>query len=57
VTITVDLGVGGAEASFWPVLILSTLITLPFAAASYYLVEQPLMRLKYRSPRELSSHR
>jgi peptidoglycan/LPS O-acetylase OafA/YrhL len=53
VTITVDLGVGGAEAGFWPVLILSTLITLPFAAASYYLIERPLMRFKYRSPREV----
>ncbi|HEX6601583.1 MAG TPA: acyltransferase [Solirubrobacterales bacterium] len=53
VTITVDLGVGGAEAGFWPVLILSTLITLPFAIASYYLLERPLMRFKYRPLREL----
>jgi peptidoglycan/LPS O-acetylase OafA/YrhL len=53
VTITVDLGVGGAEAGFWPVLFLSFLITLPFAAASYYLIERPLMRLKYRSLREI----
>jgi peptidoglycan/LPS O-acetylase OafA/YrhL len=53
VTITVDLGVGGAEASFWPVLFLSFLITLPFAAASYYLIERPLMRLKYKSLRQI----
>ena len=53
VTITVDLGVGGAEAGFWPVLILSTLITLPFAIASYYLLERPLMRFKYKPLREL----
>ena len=51
VTITVDLGVGGAEAGFWPVLILGTLITVPFAVASYYLLERPLMRFKYRSLR------
>ena len=51
VTITVDLGVGGAEAGFWPVLILGTLITVPFAIASYYLLERPLMRFKYRSLR------
>lgn len=53
VTITVDLGVGGAKAGFWPVLVLTFLITLPFAAASYYLIERPLMRLKYRSIREV----
>lgn len=53
VTITVDLGVGGAEAGFWPVLFLSFLITIPFAAASYYLIERPLMRLKYKSLREV----
>jgi peptidoglycan/LPS O-acetylase OafA/YrhL len=49
VTITVYLGVGGAEESFLPVLILTFLITLPLAAGSYYLVERPLMVLKYRS--------
>ncbi|HEU4393579.1 MAG TPA: acyltransferase [Solirubrobacterales bacterium] len=53
VTITVDLGVGGADAGFWPVLAMTFLITLPFAAASYYLIERPLMRLKYRSLREV----
>lgn len=51
VTITIDLGVGGAKASFWPVLILTFVITLPIAAASYYLIERPLMRWKYRLPR------
>lgn len=53
VTITVDLGVGGAEAGFWPVLALSFLITLPFAALSYYLIERPLMRFKYESPKSV----
>ena len=49
VTITIDLGVGGAEASFWPVFLLSFLITIPLAAATYYLIERPLMVLKYES--------
>jgi peptidoglycan/LPS O-acetylase OafA/YrhL len=53
VTITIDLGVGGADEGFWTVLVLSFLITLPFAAASYYLIERPLMVLKYHSPREI----
>lgn len=48
VTVTVDLGVGGADAGFWPVLILTFLIALPLAAASYYLIERPLMKLKYK---------
>jgi peptidoglycan/LPS O-acetylase OafA/YrhL len=49
VTITVDLGVGGAKAGFWTVLLLTFLITVPLAAATYYLVERPLMVLKYES--------
>ncbi len=53
VTITVDLGVGGADAGFWPVLILTFLFTLPLAAASYYLLERPLMKLKYKPLREI----
>jgi peptidoglycan/LPS O-acetylase OafA/YrhL len=52
VTITVDLGVGGAEAGFWTVLLLTILITIPLAAISYYLLERPLMIFKYRSPRQ-----
>jgi peptidoglycan/LPS O-acetylase OafA/YrhL len=51
--ITIDLGVGGAEAAFWPVLILTFLFAVPFAVASYYLIERPLMGLKYRSLREV----
>lgn len=57
VTITIDLGVGGAEAGFWTVLALTFLITLPFAAATYYLIERPLMVLKYRSLRSVLSRR
>jgi peptidoglycan/LPS O-acetylase OafA/YrhL len=52
VTITIDLGVGGADAGFWTVLALSSLITLPLAAGTYYLIERPLMVLKYKSLRQ-----
>ena len=52
VTISINLGLGGADAGFMTVLILGGLLTLPLAAASYYLVERPLMRFKYRPVRE-----
>jgi peptidoglycan/LPS O-acetylase OafA/YrhL len=48
VTIGIDLGFGGAESSFATVLIGTVLIALPLAAVSYYLIERPLMRWKYR---------
>lgn len=57
VTITVDLGVGGADAGFGAVLALTFLIAVPLAALSYYLIERPLMVLKYRSPREVFGRR
>ena len=57
VTVTVDLGVGGAEAGFGTVLALTFLIALPLAALTYYLIERPLMVLKYRSPREVFGRR
>jgi peptidoglycan/LPS O-acetylase OafA/YrhL len=53
VTVVVLLGVGGADADYWTVLIVGSLITIPLAAASYYLVERPLMKLKYRPLREV----
>jgi peptidoglycan/LPS O-acetylase OafA/YrhL len=53
VTIVVTLGVGGADADFWTVLIGSTALTIPLATLSYDLLERPLMRLKYRSLREV----
>jgi peptidoglycan/LPS O-acetylase OafA/YrhL len=52
-TITVGVGVGGAEEGFLVTLILTFLITVPIAALSFYLIERPLMALKYRSPRQL----
>lgn len=47
VTIGIDLGFGGANEGFGPVLIGTVLIAIPLAAASYYLIERPLMRWKY----------
>jgi peptidoglycan/LPS O-acetylase OafA/YrhL len=57
VTVTVDLGIGGAEAGFLTVLALTFLIAVPLAALTYYLIERPLMVLKYRSPREVFASR
>jgi peptidoglycan/LPS O-acetylase OafA/YrhL len=48
VTIGIDLGFGGAEESFAVVLAGTVAIALPLAAASYYLIERPLMRWKYK---------
>jgi peptidoglycan/LPS O-acetylase OafA/YrhL len=47
VTIGIDLGFGGANEGFATVLIGTVLIAIPIAAASYYLIERPLMRWKY----------
>ena len=57
VTIAYDLGAGGGDAGFVTVLIMTLLIAVPIAAASYYLVERPLMRLKYRPLREVLRRR
>lgn len=57
VTIAYYLGFGGAEAGFAVVWILTLLITLPIAAASYYVLERPLMRLKHRPLREVLGRR
>lgn len=53
VTIAYYLGFGGAEGSFGAVLLLTVAISIPLAAASYYLLERPLMRLKSRPLRRL----
>jgi len=52
VTLAVLLGYPGADQGYWTVLIAGTVLTVPLAILSYYLVEKPLMRFKYRSPRE-----
>jgi peptidoglycan/LPS O-acetylase OafA/YrhL len=48
VTIGIELGYGNANASYLAVLIGTVLLTLPFAAGSYYLIERPLMRWKMK---------
>lgn len=57
VTIAVLLGYPGADEGYWTVLILGSLATLPLAALSYYVVERPLMKLKYRRLREVLAGR
>lgn len=48
---TLKLGVQGAKLPFVVVLLGTLGIAIACAAASYYLVERPLLRLKYRRPR------
>ncbi|MGN6257528.1 MAG: acyltransferase family protein [Solirubrobacterales bacterium] len=52
VTIGIELGFGNAQGSFLPVVLGTVLIALPLAAASYYLIERPLMQWKYKSFRK-----
>lgn len=52
VVIMADLGLDG-NASFLQTFLIGSLITIPLAAISYYLVERPLMKFKYRSPRDV----
>ena len=53
VTIAYYLGFGGAEESFGVVFALTLIIAVPLAAASYFLIERPLMRLPHRPLRKL----
>ena len=53
VTIGLRFGFAGAGATFLPVLVGTCLVTIPIAAISYYLIERPLMKLKYRPLREV----
>jgi peptidoglycan/LPS O-acetylase OafA/YrhL len=53
-TVAVMLGsLFGSGEGFWTVLIAELVIAVPMACLSYYFVERPLMKLKYRSPREI----
>ncbi|HKG35412.1 MAG TPA: acyltransferase [Solirubrobacterales bacterium] len=52
-TFAANLGYPGADEGYWTVLIAGSLLAVPLAALSYYLVERPLMRFKYRPIREL----
>ena len=44
--VALRLGVPGEGWSFFPLLIATVAITVPIAAASYYLLERPLLRFK-----------
>ncbi len=44
--VTIELGYPGEGWSFLPLLIATCAITVPIAAASYYLLERPLLRFK-----------
>jgi peptidoglycan/LPS O-acetylase OafA/YrhL len=46
--VALRLGVPGEHWSFLPLLLATVAITVPIAAASYYLLERPLLRFKYR---------
>ena len=52
VTIGIELGFGGGGGSFATVLFGTVALTIPLAAASYYLIERPLMRWKYKPLRK-----
>lgn len=45
--VTVELGSLGDGLSFWPLLAATLAISIAAATASYYLLERPLLRLKY----------
>jgi peptidoglycan/LPS O-acetylase OafA/YrhL len=47
--VALELGPAGAKASFWIVLAGTLALSVGCAAASYYVVERPLLRLKYRT--------
>ena len=49
--IALDLGFLGHKNPFGIVLLGTVAIVIPVAAASYYLVERPILRLKYRTLR------
>ncbi len=51
--IAYHLGFGGADAGFGVVLVGTVAISIACAAVSYYLVERPLLRLKYRRLRDV----
>jgi peptidoglycan/LPS O-acetylase OafA/YrhL len=57
-TVAAALGTMGGEGyGYWTVLIGQIVFAVPLAIAAYYLVERPLMKLKYRPLRELLAER
>ena len=47
-SIAYAVGEGGANESFWPTLVFTLGLAIPLGAVSWYLVERPMMRFKYR---------
>jgi peptidoglycan/LPS O-acetylase OafA/YrhL len=47
--VALHLGLGGAELGFGFVLVGTLAISIPCAAVSYYAIERPLLRYKYRA--------
>jgi len=43
-----ELGNRGEDLGFWPLVAVTLAISIAVAAASYYALERPLLRLKYR---------
>jgi peptidoglycan/LPS O-acetylase OafA/YrhL len=52
--IALNLGPHGTNSSFLVVLALTLALSVPAGAASYYLVERPFLKRKYRRPRRSS---
>ena len=44
--VTLRLGAPGEGWGFLPLLVATLAITIPIAAASYYLLERPILRFK-----------
>jgi peptidoglycan/LPS O-acetylase OafA/YrhL len=57
-TVAVMLGsLFGSGEGFWTVLVAEIVIAVPLAMLSYYFVERPLMKFKYRPLRDLLQSR
>lgn len=48
--VAAELGGMGVELGFWPLLAVTCAISVAAGAASYYALERPVLKLKYRRP-------
>ena len=55
--VTMQAKLGDAGGSFFTVLLMTLLIATPLAALTYYVIERPLMRLKYHHLRDVFPRR
>jgi peptidoglycan/LPS O-acetylase OafA/YrhL len=46
--VALELGSRGQDLAFWPLLGATLAISIAVAAASYYALERPLLKFKYR---------